>query len=68
MSQAVSMKNYRTSYDRYESMVIDCNVNPEKHRPGDKREYQRKMKEIRRKLEQMGAPHVYHSPRRQLIA
>lgn len=62
MSQAVSMKNYQTSYDRYESMVIDCNVNPEKHRPGDKREYQRKMKEIRRKLEQMGAPHVYHSP------
>lgn len=37
-------------YGNYESMVIDCNVYPEKHKPGDKREYQNKMREIRLKL------------------
>lgn len=62
MSKANSIRTYRQSYDRYESMVVDCNVNPEKHKPGDKREYQSKMREIRRKLENMGVEHVYHSP------
>jgi hypothetical protein len=38
------------AYDNYESMVVDCNTYPEKHKPGDKREYQQKMREIRLKL------------------
>ncbi len=57
-----AIKTLTTSYDRYESMVIDCNINPEKHKSGDKREYQQKMREIRKKLENMNAPHIYHSP------
>lgn len=42
------------SYSRYESMVIDCINNPEKHKASDKREYQKKMREIRKKIEAMG--------------
>lgn len=47
---ATAIRTLQTTYDRYETMVVDCNTYPEKHQPGDKREYQRKMREIRNKL------------------
>lgn len=52
MADAASIKALQRSYDNYESMVVDCNVNPEKHQPGDKREYQSKMRDIRKKLKE----------------
>lgn len=49
-SDASNIHALQRSYDNYESMVAHCNTYPEKHQAGDKKEYQRKMREIRLKL------------------
>lgn len=50
MADAPNIQALQRSYDNYESQVVHCNTYPEKHQPGDKKEYQRKMREIRKKL------------------
>ncbi len=50
LSDMTAIRTLDRAYGNYESMVVDCNVYPEKHKPGDKREYQQKMREIRLKL------------------
>lgn len=35
-------------------MVVECNTYPEKHKPGDKAEYQAIMRSIRLQLQELG--------------
>lgn len=54
MGSGTKIKALSRSYDRYESMVVECNTYPEKHRAGDKAEYQAKMRSIRLQLQELG--------------
>lgn len=49
------------SYDNWETQAAHCISFPEQHQPGDLKEYQRKMREVRKKLEKMGV-HRSKSP------
>ncbi|MDE6277956.1 MAG: WG repeat-containing protein [Muribaculaceae bacterium] len=62
-AQAQAVNTLRRTYDNYETQVVHYNTYPEQHQPGDKKEYQRKMREIRLKLknkygvERVQSPH-----------
>lgn len=53
-ASATTINTLRRAYDNYETQVVHCNTYPEQHQPGDKKEYQRKMREIRLKLKNLG--------------
>lgn len=57
-----AIRALQQSYDRYESMVVECNTYPEKHQPSDKREYQAKMRQIRRTLKEKHGVERTQSP------